>query len=549
MGENPGIKSTITCLYTCTDPNRFQEPAKVKYSLKTMETLFYKRDIGTEKAFAELQERFAKHFHEIFLNDLAEKTIVIIPSLTLDSEMLKTVKGVVHYEERLLCLLMLLRMPKTQVIYVTSIPIDNSIIDYYIHLLPGITGYHARQRLTMLSCFDASRKPLTEKILDRPRLIKRIRDQIKFPEMAHMTCFNVTDLEKQLALMLDIPLYGCDPRLLYLGTKTGSRRIFKNLGIPVPAGIENLQNENEIAAALLQLKKHNPALQRAVVKMNDGFSGEGNAIFYYREIDAENENAEYIIRDKMPEYLKAVALNVCYDEYIRKFKTLGGIAEEFVEGHVKKSPSVQCRINPIGNVDIISTHDQLLGGESEQVFLGSSFPANSEYNKDIAVMGKMIANELKEKGVLGRFSIDFISVKEPGGWKHYAIEINLRKGGTTHPFLMLQFLTGGEFNWHEGVYIMPNGQPRSYFASDNVVDEKYKRLTPHDLIDIAMCNGILYDGARQSGVMFHMIGALSQYGKLGMVCIGQTVNEAKEFYAKTIKVLEKECNEPFLNLK
>ena len=508
-----------------------------------METLYYNRDIDTDRAFTKLQERFAKHFEEIFLNDLAEKTIVIIPSLTLDSEMLKTLKGVVHYEERMLCFLMLLRMPRTRVIYVTSIPIDNSIIDYYIHLLPGITGNHARQRLTILSCYDASRKSLTEKILARPRLIKRIRELIKFPEMAHMSCFNVTDLEKQLALTLDIPIYGCDPGLLYLGTKTGSRRIFKKLGIPVPFGIEKLQNEEEIAAALCELKKNNPTLQKAVVKMNDGFSGEGNAIFYYKEID--NENAEYAIRHKMPEYLKPVALNVSYEEYIRKFKTLGGIAEEFVNGEHKKSPSVQCRINPIGNVDIISTHDQFLGGECEQVFLGSSFPASNEYHKDIAVMGKMIAEELQAQGVLGRFSIDFISVKEPVGWKHYAIEINLRKGGTTHPFLMLQFLTGGEFNWLEGVYTMPNGQQRSYFASDNVVDEKYKGLTPHDLIDIAMCNGILYDGARQTGVMFHMIGGLSQYGKLGMVCIGQTVDEAKELYAKTIKVLDKECNELF----
>jgi hypothetical protein len=180
------------------------------------------------------------------------------------------------------------------------------------------------------------------------------------------------------------------------------------------------------------------------------------------------------------------------------------------------------------------------------VFLGSSFPASNEYHTEIAVMGKMIAKELQAEGVLGRFSIDFISVKEPAGWKHYAIEINLRKGGTTHPFLMLQFLTGGEFNWHEGVYTMPNGQQRSYFASDNVVNEKYKGLTPHDLIDIAMCNGILYDGAKQTGVMFHMIGGLSQYGKLGMVCIGQTVDEAKEFYAKTINVLDKECNESWL---
>ena len=508
-----------------------------------METLYSKRSIDTDRAFTRLQERFAKHFHEIFLNDLAEKTIVIIPSLTLDGDMMKTVKGVVHYEERMLCLLMLLRMPRTQVIYVTSIPIDNSIIDYYIHLLPGITGNHARQRLTIMNCYDASRKSLTEKILDRPRLVKRIRELIKFPEMAHIACFNVTNLEKQLALTLDIPIYGCDPRLSYLGTKSGSRRIFKKLGIPVPYGIENLQNEDDIAAALCQLKKNNPGLQKAVVKMNDGFSGEGNAIFYYREIDAGNENAEYIIRHRMSEYLKAVALNVSYDDYIQKFKTLGGIAEEFVTGEYKKSPSVQCRINPIGDVDIISTHDQFLGGESEQVFLGSSFPANSEYHKDIAVMGKMIGEELQREGVLGRFSIDFISIKEPLGWKHYAIEINLRKGGTTHPFLMLQFLTRGEFNWHEGVYTMPNGQQRSYFASDNVVNEKYKGLTPHDLIDIAMCNGIQYDAARQTGVMFHMIGALSQYGKLGMVCIGQTVDEAKEFFDRAINVLDKECSE------
>jgi hypothetical protein len=508
-----------------------------------METLYHPSSIDTDRAFTKLQEGFAKHFHEIFLNDLAEKTIVIIPSLTLDSEMLKAVKGVVHYEERMLCLLMLLRMPRTQVIYVTSIPIDNSIIDYYIHLLPGITGYHARQRLTILSCHDASRKSLTEKILDRPRLIKRIRELVKFPEMAHLACFNVTDLERQLALKLDIPIYGCDPRLSYLGTKSGSRRIFKKLGIPVPYGIENLQNEDEIGAALCQLKKNNPALQKAVVKMNDGFSGEGNAIFYYQDIDAENENAEGIIRHNMSEYLKPVALNVSYEEYVQKFKTLGGIAEEFVNGEYKKSPSVQCRINPIGNVDIISTHDQLLGGECDQVFLGSSFPASNEYNTDIAVMGKMIAEELRAEGVLGRFSIDFISVRDEVGWKHYAIEINLRKGGTTHPFLMLQFLTGGEFDWRQGVYTMPNGQQRSYFASDNVVNEKYKGLTPHDLIDIAMCNRILYDSARQTGVMFHMIGGLSQYGKLGMVCIGQTVDEAKEFYVRTIKVLDKECNE------
>ena len=492
--------------------------------------------------FSILQQRFTNHFDKIFLNDLGEKTVVIIPSLTLNREILRTIKGAVYYEERMLCMLLLLRMPRTQVIYVTSVPIDNRIIDYYLHLLPGISEYHAKERLTLLSCYDASAKSLTEKILDRPRLIKRIRDHIKFPDMTHIACFNVTEHEKKLALVLDIPIFGCDPQLLYLGTKTGSRRVFKKTGILLPAGIEGLQDEKDIAFALTQLKKNNPALPKAVVKMNDGFSGEGNAVFYYNELDADDEYLEVHIGVKLPLYLKVVASGVSYLQYIAQFNHMGGIAEEFIHGEQNESPSVQCRINPIGDTDIISTHNQLLGGESGQVFLGSSFPANREYAAEIAMLARLVADEMQNEGVLGRFSVDFISVKQTTGWKHYAIEINLRKGGTTHPFIMLQFLTGGSYDWKQGLYIMPDGENRSYIASDNVENEKYKGLTPQDLIDIAMCNHIHYDSARQSGVMFHMIGALSQYGKLGMVCIGKTLEEAKEFYQETIDVLDKECS-------
>ena len=52
------------------------------------------------------------------------------------------------------------------------------IIDYYLHLLPGITPYHACNGSHFLSCYDASEKSLTEKILERPRLIQRIKEEI-----------------------------------------------------------------------------------------------------------------------------------------------------------------------------------------------------------------------------------------------------------------------------------------------------------------------------------------------------------------------------------
>ncbi|HET7896824.1 MAG TPA: hypothetical protein VFL47_04125, partial [Flavisolibacter sp.] len=100
--------------------------------------------------FRKLQQNFASQFESVFPDKLASKTVVIIPSLTMDEQILQKIEGINFYEERLLCLLMLLRMPRTHVIYVTSMPIDPPIIDYYLHLLPGITTYHARQRLTLL---------------------------------------------------------------------------------------------------------------------------------------------------------------------------------------------------------------------------------------------------------------------------------------------------------------------------------------------------------------------------------------------------------------
>ena len=121
------------------------------------------KEAKESKVFNEIQQRLVRQFETSFPDKLAPKTVVIIPSLTMDEEILSKVSGITHYEERMLSLLLLLRMPRTHVIYVTSMPIDPIIIDYYLHLLPGVTSYHASQRLTLLSCYDASHKSLTQK--------------------------------------------------------------------------------------------------------------------------------------------------------------------------------------------------------------------------------------------------------------------------------------------------------------------------------------------------------------------------------------------------
>ena len=488
-------------------------------------------------AFKSLQDSFRWQFENIFPGKLVPKTVIVVPSLTLDQEILEKVDGVVHYEERLLCLLMLLRMPHTQIIYVTSVPVDPVIIDYYLHLLPGITGHHALQRLHLMSCYDASRRPLTTKILERPRLLERIRKCIPQNQAAHIACFNVTPQERTLAVKLNAPIFGCDPDFLVYGTKSGSREVFRECGIEVPPGYENLRSVQDIEKSLRELKKEFPNLKKAVVKMNDGFGGEGNALFTYED-PRYTGGWKNLQEGRLVDRLEPVAKELSVELFLEKFSLMGGIVEAYLEGEVKKSPSVQCRINPLGVSEVISTHDQVFDDTNNQIFTGAEFPASADYAYDISIQAKKISEALQRKGVLGRFAIDFISVLEGDHWKHYAIEINLRKGGTTHPYLMMQFLTDGAYDPASGIFHTANGQARYYFASDNLKQPHYRGLTPQDLMDISFDNELMYDGSTQEGVIFHLLSALSQYGKLGVVCVGSSPERARAYYKRTVDVLD-----------
>lgn len=489
--------------------------------------------------FQRLQTKMRRLLKEVFPDPGAPRTVVVLPSLTLDQEVLAKITGVHYYEERMLCLLMLLRLPLAQVIFLSSQPISPYIIDYYLHLLPGVPVSHARERLVLFSCYDSSRKPLSEKILERPRLMERIQTSIRYPETAHLTCFNATELERTVSVRLSLPLYASDPELTPVGGKSGSRKLFREAGVELPAGVKDLSGAEEIAPALEKLKRENPALKRAVVKMNQGFSGEGNAIFSFEGAPTAKSILPWL-KQEVPKRLRFEAASESWEHYSNKFTAMGGIVEEFIEGDEKTSPSVQFRIQDSETCQIISTHDQVLGGPSEQVFLGCRFPANEAYRQELLGQAQKVGDLLAAKGALGRAGVDFISVKQNDGWKHYAIEINLRKGGTTHTFLMLQYLVDGSYDAKTGIYRTPAGLPRYYYATDNLEDKGYCGLLPKDLIDIVVKNGLHFHSAIQEGVVFHLIGGLSEFGKLGVVCIGGSREKASQLFQQTKDVLKAE---------
>lgn len=294
-------------------------------------------------------------------------------------------------------------------VYVTSQPIHAMVLEYYFELLAGIPASHARSRLTLLCAYDSSPRSLTEKILDRPRLIERASPRAATdPSRAYLTVFNATPHERRLAVLLGIPMNGADPDLAHLGTKSGSRKVFREAGVALPEGLEDLTGRDDVVDGLVELNRRRPGLKRAVVKLNDSFSGEGNAIVRYPESGPRDRSSIEQAVDRM----SFIGPGESTESYFGKFERMGGIVEEFLEAREKVSPSAQLRTSPSGEVQPISTHDQVLGGPDQQVYLGCTFPARDPYRRRIQDEAVKVGEVLARYGVVSRFAVDFLLYRD-----------------------------------------------------------------------------------------------------------------------------------------
>ena len=442
----------------------------------------------------------------------------------------------------MLFLLLLLRKPRARIIYLTSLPILQDVVDYYVSLLPGVIPSHARQRLHTVPVLDATSRPLTLKILERPRLIERIRKLIPNPDTAHLVPFNTTELERDLALRLGIPMYGADPKYLTYGTKTGGRRLFAEEGVMHPLGREDMRSSRDCIQAMREILAERPKMTRVIVKLNDAVSGEGNAEVDLSGLPAEGTaEREAVLAERFEE--------ICFElpemtmaRFLRELEERGGVVEQRVVGEEVRSPSVQARITPLGAVEILSTHDQLLGGPSGQSFLGAQFPADPVYAVAIAREAEKVAQRLCKEGVLGRFAVDFVVVRNSSGkWDSYAIEINLRKGGTTAPFLILEFLVHGKYDWEKAEFVAPSGQRKFYVSDDHVEGEALTALTPDDVLDLTVRHGLHFDHSTQKGVVYQMLSAVTECGRVGVTAVGDSIEEATELLQRTRRHVDEEA--------
>jgi hypothetical protein len=481
-------------------------------------------------SFQELQAQLQPEWGCEHCGSGGQFDVLVVPSLSMDRALMALVTGAHHYEERQLFSLIRLRDPGVRAIYVTSKLLPELVVDAVLELMPGVPTSHARRRLHLFDTDDASNRPLTEKLLERPALLSRIRELLR-PGRSFISCFVVTELEKRLSEILQVPLLGTDPALGHWGSKAGSRALFERCGVPHPPGSGLAHNLDDLAEAATTLWEDHPTLRRCVVKLNEGISGEGNANLKLAALElAARSSSER--RRLVRQALEGLPMPA--EGWRELVAQQGALVEAWLEGGEQlSSPSVQGTIHPGGRVELISTHEQILGGPGGQTYLGCRFPADDAYRLELMRHGQAVGEALATEGALERYAVDFIARRLEGRWDVQAIEVNLRQGGTTHPTMALRAITTGQLDPDTGLFLAPTGQALHYTATDNLTHPQLRGLLPADLIDIVADADLHYDPARLRGSVFHLLGCLSEYGKLGMTCIGRSADEAEAVYRGT----------------
>jgi hypothetical protein len=451
--------------------------------------------------------------------------VVVLPSYSVGSSLLA------HYGQRipalehrqLLTLLMLPLVPESEIIFVATTNPTERVLEYYLSFVPADRRRDVRARIRLLEVPDPGARSITAKLLDRPDLMARIRSMTR-GRLAYIEPWNVTDLEMAVARHLGLPLNGTPADLWPLGFKSNGRRLMRRAGVPLPAGREDVRCIADALAAAEDIRRRHAGAAGIVIKLDNSGTGDGNRVI--RFVDAASPaSLQAAVESLEPWYLSVLGE--------------GAVVEELITGQQFSSPSVQVDVAPGRGVEVISTHEQILGGPSGQEYLGCRFPADPGYRNQLASYGEAVGKHLADQGAMGRFSVDFAAARSASsGWQIHGLEINLRKSGTSHPLSLLHNLVPGQYDFLTGGWSAADGSERCYRSTDSLVDPAWRGRSADDVISAVRSAGLELDPHSGLGSVLHMLIGLDIDGRIGLTTIGRSPSHAEQLHQATVAAIQ-----------
>lgn len=467
------------------------------------------------ESFRELQSRLGPALATNRPGSTQSHVMVVLPSYSVGESLLS------HYASRMPALehrylvvhAMLQRITTCEMVFVGSQDPGAEVCAYYESLVPRNRRADVRSRFRTVVLGDLTPRSVAEKLLDRPDLVAEIR-RLADGRAAFIEPWNVTEHEVEAAVALQMPINGTAPRLRPLAYKGAGRRLFRAAGAPLPYGHEDVRSVDDVVAATADIRRARPRCTAVVVKHDDSGAGDGNVVL---GVDGDVRAAV----ERLPDW------------YLRDLLA-GGVVEERIVGARFTSPSAQIDVLPDGEVVLLATHEQELGGADGQVYLGCRFPADPVYAVELGRHARAVGEQLARHGAVGRMSVDFAAACDEGGaWRVFALEVNLRKGGTTHPYATLRNHAPGHYDGETGTWVAEDGESRAYRSTDNLVREEWTGLPPATVIKALAARGLHFDNRTRTGVVMHMLSCLAIDGRFGLTAIGRDPAHAAQLFDAT----------------
>jgi hypothetical protein len=279
------------------------------------------------------------------------------------------------------------RIESCEIVYIATRGPSPEVLDYLLELIPEDRRQSTRRRITIIEVpADGTARSVAARLADQPETVEGLRAHIG-GRPAFIEPWNVTDNEVRLALALGVPINGTEPGLRPLAFKSAGRRLFAAAGVPAPLGVEDVRTTDDVVAAIHTILAAHPAAPGVVIKHDDSGAGDGNVVIDLAPM-AGTADPDGWLRSTIE----------ALPEWYRHDLALGGVVEERIAGERFSSPSAQVDIRPDGQVVVLATHEQVLGGPGGQVYLGCRFPADPAYAPCGAWRDRSLLRRLRRRG-------------------------------------------------------------------------------------------------------------------------------------------------------